>query len=227
MFKHDHIKPTNKSPVQYGILISLHRRSLFRSPSVTRTLSAVETSRLSKSCPRLEMVRCSQGGLTAGCKELKGNSDRQLLNRDVVRDILTVPFALTAALSSLGESTRAAAGAVTETKIVLRCYLDGHRATTTVSSTNPFCAHTLAMERKVHAVLVLGGADERSSCRSLPYITTALSPSPPPLYGVTETDDVSSKWSFVISLMPFLSPVKASRGISSYPNERSYVWYGS
>ncbi|KIJ26200.1 hypothetical protein M422DRAFT_133392, partial [Sphaerobolus stellatus SS14] len=48
------------------------------------------------------------------CKELKGDSDRQLLNRDVVRDILTVPFALTAALSSLGESMRVAVGAVTE-----------------------------------------------------------------------------------------------------------------
>ncbi|KIJ28392.1 hypothetical protein M422DRAFT_270322 [Sphaerobolus stellatus SS14] len=71
---------------------------------MTQTLSAVETSRLSKSCPRLEMPRCSPsaisvGGLTACCQELKGDSDRQLLNRD----ILTVPFALTAALSSSGK----------------------------------------------------------------------------------------------------------------------------
>ncbi|KIJ36894.1 hypothetical protein M422DRAFT_91520, partial [Sphaerobolus stellatus SS14] len=55
------------------------------------------------------------------CKELKDEDDRQLLNPDVVRDIviglsdgLTVPFALTAGLSSLGESRLVVVGGVAE-----------------------------------------------------------------------------------------------------------------
>ncbi|KIJ28917.1 hypothetical protein M422DRAFT_269704 [Sphaerobolus stellatus SS14] len=47
--------------------------------------------------------------------------------------------------------------------------------------------------------------------RSLRCITMARSPSSPSSYGVTETDDVSSKWSLVISLTPFLSPLKSSK----------------
>ncbi|KIJ23354.1 hypothetical protein M422DRAFT_39654, partial [Sphaerobolus stellatus SS14] len=46
-----------------------------------------------------------------------------------------------------------AVSGVAETRIVLRCYHDGHRATTAVPSTNPspctFCAHTPAMQCKV------------------------------------------------------------------------------
>ncbi|KIJ42273.1 hypothetical protein M422DRAFT_31418 [Sphaerobolus stellatus SS14] len=60
-----------------------------------------------------------------------------------------------------------AVSGVAETRIVLRCYHDGHRATTAVPSTNPspctFCAHTPAMQSKVLPILVLGGTDERSS----------------------------------------------------------------
>ncbi|KIJ36836.1 hypothetical protein M422DRAFT_260701 [Sphaerobolus stellatus SS14] len=128
------------------------------------------------------MHRCSPsaisvGGLMPCCKELEGDDDtgRSLLTAMMCEisfvggfpDGLGKLFALTAALSSSGESGRMAVGDVAETRVVLKCYHGGHRATTTVPSTNPsprtFCAHTLAMGRKVHAVLTLGGADERYS----------------------------------------------------------------
>ncbi|TFY73816.1 hypothetical protein EWM64_g10194, partial [Hericium alpestre] len=55
------------------------------------------------------------------CKELKGEDERTLIDPDVVRDIviglsdgLTVPFALTAGLSSLGESKLVVLGGVAE-----------------------------------------------------------------------------------------------------------------
>ncbi|CDO77405.1 hypothetical protein BN946_scf184857.g11 [Trametes cinnabarina] len=55
------------------------------------------------------------------CKELKGDDERTLIDPDVVRDVviglsdgLTVPFALTAGLSSLGESKLVILGGIAE-----------------------------------------------------------------------------------------------------------------
>ncbi|KIJ26188.1 hypothetical protein M422DRAFT_272764 [Sphaerobolus stellatus SS14] len=203
--------------------------TLSRSPFVTKTLLAVETSCLSKFCPRLEMPRCSLCaisvvGLTVCCKELKGDSARQLFNRDVVQDIVGWWLSRWAGDTVCVDGWRVESGLVDASGGAVLMGIVHYRF---LHEPTPFmfCTHTLAMERKAHAILVPGGADEISSRQK--SLLHRDAPFPSPLYGVTEVDDLPSKWNFITSLTPFLSLVKASRGISSYPYERSYAWYGS
>ncbi|KIJ42283.1 hypothetical protein M422DRAFT_254687 [Sphaerobolus stellatus SS14] len=113
---------------------------------MVKTPPAVETSHTSGVCPRLEMPRCSPS---------------EICMVDLMAD---GAVCVDGRLVKFGESMRVAVGGVAEIRVDLRCYLDGHRATTTVYSTKPslltFCAHTLAMERKIRVIPVLGGADE-------------------------------------------------------------------
>ncbi|KAG9096054.1 hypothetical protein FRC06_009114, partial [Ceratobasidium sp. 370] len=65
--------------------------------------------------------RHSEGREGVCCKELKGDDERDLIDPDIVRDIiiglsdgLTVPFALTAGLSSIGNSRLVVIGGIAE-----------------------------------------------------------------------------------------------------------------
>ncbi|KAG8768932.1 hypothetical protein FRC12_005266, partial [Ceratobasidium sp. 428] len=66
-------------------------------------------------------ARNSEGREGVCCKELKGDDERDLIDPDIVRDViiglsdgLTVPFALTAGLSSIGSSRLVVIGGVAE-----------------------------------------------------------------------------------------------------------------
>ncbi|KAI6038590.1 VIT family-domain-containing protein [Pisolithus marmoratus] len=79
------------------------------------TITEGAPSALQTKCDRLSR----EGGVC--CKDLKGEDNRTLINPDVVRDIviglsdgLTVPFALTAGLSSLGQSRFVVMGGLAE-----------------------------------------------------------------------------------------------------------------
>ncbi|KIJ42267.1 hypothetical protein M422DRAFT_254672 [Sphaerobolus stellatus SS14] len=188
----------------------------------------METSRLSKLCPRLEMPRCSPCainvvGLTMCCKELKGDSDRQLLNRDIVQDIVGWWLSRWTGDAVSVDGWRVESGRVDASD---ECYLDGHRPLPFPSWTHPRSRSApihWQWSAKSTPSSFLEALTKEPPGRSLCCIVMA----PFPLYGVTEADDVPSKWNFVISLTPFLSPVKVSRGISSYHYERSYSGYGS
>jgi vacuolar iron transporter family protein len=68
-------------------------------------------------------AKCARNSRADGvcCKELKGDDERTLIDPDIVRDVviglsdgLTVPFALAAGLSSLGESRLVVLGGIAE-----------------------------------------------------------------------------------------------------------------
>ncbi|KLO08771.1 DUF125-domain-containing protein [Schizopora paradoxa] len=115
------------------------------------------------------------------CKDLKGKEERHLLNPDVVRDAiiglsdgLTVPFALTAGLSSLGNSKLVVLGGVAELiagtiSMGVGGFLGSqserhhyfYRFKQVTSRINRSCAGQ--MEREVHEVLGAVGVSEKSS----------------------------------------------------------------
>jgi len=115
------------------------------------------------------------------CKELKGEDDRTLIDPDVVRDVviglsdgLTVPFALTAGLSSLGESRLVIIGGVAELIAgAISMGIGGFLAAQAERDHFHFLRRTTAarvarscageMEREVHAVLGPIGVDESVS----------------------------------------------------------------
>ncbi|KAH9971784.1 membrane fraction protein [Russula vinacea] len=120
-----------------------------------------------------------EGGIC--CQELKGEDERQLIDPDVIRDVviglsdgLTVPFALTAGLSSLGESRLVIVGGVAELIagaismgiggfLASQAERDHHRylRRTTRARVKRSCDGE--MEREVHAILGPVGVDESVS----------------------------------------------------------------
>ncbi|KAH8112892.1 VIT family-domain-containing protein [Phellopilus nigrolimitatus] len=111
------------------------------------------------------------------CKELKGD-ERHLVDPDIVRDVviglsdgLTVPFALTAGLSSLGESRLVVLGGVAELvagRNLHGCWWLLRNVTTTATYTSKplrvcYAQCSGEMEREVHEVLGPIGVDERLS----------------------------------------------------------------
>jgi len=128
-------------------------------------------------------TKCAKQDMTDGicCKELKGDDDRTLIDPDVLRDVviglsdgLTVPFALTAGLSSLGESRLVIVGGVAELIAgAISMGIGGFLASQAERDHFHFLQRTTAarvhrscsgeMEREVHAVLGPVGVDEKLS----------------------------------------------------------------
>ncbi|KAI0831785.1 VIT family-domain-containing protein [Trametes gibbosa] len=115
------------------------------------------------------------------CKELKGDDERTLIDPDVVRDVviglsdgLTVPFALTAGLSSLGESKLVILGGIAELIagaismgiggfLATQAERDHYRYLRKVTSARVLRSCDGEMEREVHAVLGPVGVNEKVS----------------------------------------------------------------
>ncbi|KAL7284703.1 hypothetical protein ACG7TL_002008 [Trametes sanguinea] len=115
------------------------------------------------------------------CKELKGDDERTLIDPDVIRDVviglsdgLTVPFALTAGLSSLGESKLVILGGIAELIagaismgiggfLATQAERDHYRYLRKVTSARVLRSCDGEMEREVHAVLGPVGVDEKVS----------------------------------------------------------------
>ncbi|KAH9929094.1 DUF125-domain-containing protein [Epithele typhae] len=121
-----------------------------------------EVAPLPAKCDRHEPVRSG-----VCCKELKGDDERTLIDPDVVRDVviglsdgLTVPFALTAGLSSLGESKLVILGGIAE---LIAAERDHYRYLKRVTAARVVRSCDGEMEREVHAVLGPVGVDEKIS----------------------------------------------------------------
>jgi len=115
------------------------------------------------------------------CKELKDDDERTLIDPDVVRDIviglsdgLTVPFALTAGLSSLGESKLVVLGGIAELIAgAISMGIGGFLASQAERDHYRFLRHHTAarvlrscageMEREVQAVLGPVGVEDKLS----------------------------------------------------------------
>ncbi|EJF61757.1 hypothetical protein DICSQDRAFT_136275 [Dichomitus squalens LYAD-421 SS1] len=115
------------------------------------------------------------------CKELRGDDERTLVDPDVVRDVviglsdgLTVPFALTAGLSSLGESKLVILGGIAELIagaismgiggfLASQAERDHYRYQQKATAARVWRSCDGEMEREVHAVLGPVGIDEKTS----------------------------------------------------------------
>ncbi|KAI0634315.1 DUF125-domain-containing protein [Trametes polyzona] len=135
-----------------------------------------QPAQLPAKCDRHEPTRSG-----VCCKELKGDDERTLIDPDVVRDVviglsdgLTVPFALTAGLSSLGESKLVILGGIAELIagaismgiggfLATQAERDHYRYLRKVTSARVLRSCDGEMEREVHAVLGPVGVDEKVS----------------------------------------------------------------
>ncbi|CAE6462513.1 unnamed protein product [Rhizoctonia solani] len=115
------------------------------------------------------------------CKELKGDDERNLIDPDVVRDViiglsdgLTVPFALTAGLSSIGNSRLVVIGGIAELIagaismgvggfLASQAERDHFRYLRRTTRDRVLRSCSGEMEREVHAVLGPVGVSEQTS----------------------------------------------------------------
>jgi len=181
------------------------------------------------------------------CKELKGEDERKLINPEVVRDVviglsdgLTVPFALTAGLSSLGESRLVVLGGVAELIAgAISMGIGGFLASQAERDhyyylRNQTAARVLRscageMEREVHAVLGPVGVDEKLStqvaqCLRKLEVDARGSGEWSPGGSTTrlpDTEEGSLKWSDDVGLTPFL--LKFGEQLEEVPTSRLYT----
>ncbi|KAB5592667.1 Protein CCC1 [Ceratobasidium theobromae] len=125
--------------------------------------------------------RNSEGREGVCCKELKGDDERNLIDPDIVRDViiglsdgLTVPFALTAGLSSIGSSRLVVIGGVAELIagaismgvggfLASQAERDHFRYLRRTTRDRVLRSCSGEMEREVHAVLGPIGVSEQMS----------------------------------------------------------------
>ncbi|KAJ7230838.1 membrane fraction protein [Mycena haematopus] len=174
------------------------------------------------------------------CKELKGD-ERTLIDPDIVRDVviglsdgLTVPFALTAGLSSLGESRLVVLGGVAELIAgAISMGIGGFLASQAERDHYRFLRDTTAarvvrscdgeMEREVAEVLAPIGVDERTCravARCLREVEVPSASANPVTTHDLESND-SLRWSKEVGLTPFL--LKFGAGLEEVPTSRLYI----
>ncbi|KAH9038689.1 DUF125-domain-containing protein [Lactarius deliciosus] len=162
------------------------------------------------------------------CQELKGDDERQLIDPDVVRDVviglsdgLTVPFALTAGLSSLGESKLVVLGGIAELIAgAISMGIGGFLASQAERDHYRFLRRTTKarvlrscdgeMEREVHAVLGAVGVD-----KSLLEAESGERSSGLP------DEEHGLRWSQSVGITEFL--LKFGEGLEEVPTRRLYV----
>ncbi|TFK52950.1 DUF125-domain-containing protein [Heliocybe sulcata] len=176
------------------------------------------------------------------CKELKDEDERTLIDPDVVRDVviglsdgLTVPFALTAGLSSLGNSRVVVLGGVAELIAgAISMGIGGFLASQAEGDHYRFQAkHTAArvvrscageMEREVHAILGPVGVDESLS-RQVANCLREVEVGSDAGYSSSASSDAESntklKFQPSVGLTPFL--LKFGEGIEEVPTMRMYT----
>ncbi|KAJ7231318.1 membrane fraction protein [Mycena rebaudengoi] len=192
-------------------------------------------------------ARCSRHIRPDGvcCKELKGD-DRTLIDPDVVRDViiglsdgLTVPFALTAGLSSLGESRLVVLGGVAELIagalsmgiggfLASQAERDHYRFLRTTTSARVIRSCDGEMEREVADVLAPIGVDDKT-CRAVARCLRDVEVrSPSAGHHINQPNDLESsgsddslRWSKEVGLTPFL--LKFGQGLEEVPTRRLYI----
>ncbi|KAF8508450.1 DUF125-domain-containing protein [Hysterangium stoloniferum] len=188
-------------------------------------------------------AKCDRHGRPNGicCKELKGEDERHLLDPDVVRDIviglsdgLTVPFALTAGLSSLGESRLVVVGGVAELIagaismgiggfLASQAERDHYRYLQKATSARVIRSCAGEMEREVHAVLGPVGVPERlsrqvaDSLRKVEVDSGGLGA----VSGPPSEEEGTLRWSKDVGLTAFL--LKFGEGLDEVPTRRLYI----
>jgi len=198
---------------------------------------APQSTPLPAKCARHELGR--EG---VCCKELKDEDERTLINPDVVRDVviglsdgLTVPFALTAGLSSLGNSRVVVLGGIAELIAgAISMGIGGFLASQAERDHYRFQArHTAArvlrscageMEREVYAVLGPVGVDESLS-RRVANCLREVEVGSDAAYNPNAPADIESstklKFQPTVGLTPFL--LKFGEGIEEVSVSRMYT----
>ncbi|KAF9230362.1 VIT family-domain-containing protein [Melanogaster broomeanus] len=185
-------------------------------------------------------AKCDRQGRQGGvcCKELKDEDDRTLVNPDVVRDVviglsdgLTVPFALTAGLSSLGESRLVVLGGIAELIagaismgiggfLASQAERDHYRFLKRHTSSRVLRSCEGEMEREVYAILGPAGVDERTSqavtkcLRDVEYDTGSNLPP-------ADEETQLLRWKPEMGLTHFL--LKFGEGLQEVPTIRLYT----
>ncbi|RDX45832.1 DUF125-domain-containing protein [Lentinus brumalis] len=197
-------------------------------------------------CDRHERVRSG-----VCCKELKGDDERTLIDPDVVRDVviglsdgLTVPFALAAGLSSLGESKLVILGGIAELIagaismgiggfLASQAERDHYRYQQKVTAARVLRSCDGEMEREVHAVLGPVGVDEKVSrqvaanLREVEFSTAGDGPSQITRAStasdatLTMEEGTTLRWAKNVGLTAFL--LKFGEGIEEVPTMRMYA----
>ncbi|KAI0729545.1 VIT family-domain-containing protein [Fomitopsis betulina] len=197
-------------------------------------------------CDRHEPVR---DGVC--CKDLVNDDERTLIDPDVVRDVviglsdgLTVPFALTAGLSSLGESKLVILGGIAELIagaismgiggfLASQAERDHYRYLRRQTRARVLRSCEGEMEREVHAVLGPVGVDERTS-RAVAHClmnvevdshgegasSTAVGSDTASRVSTTDSE-AGLKWSGSVGLSAFL--LKFGEGLEEVPTRRLYT----
>ncbi|KIY70251.1 DUF125-domain-containing protein [Cylindrobasidium torrendii FP15055 ss-10] len=174
------------------------------------------------------------------CKDLKAD-DQHLIDPDVVRDViiglsdgLTVPFALTAGLSSLGESKLVVLGGVAELIagaismgiggfLASQAERDHYRFLHKQTAQRVIRSCSGEMEREVAEVLEPFGVEEvtsRAVAKNLRDVeldgNTDSSPASP-----SDEESLSLRWSKEVGLTAFL--LKFGEGLEEVPTKRLYI----
>ncbi|KAH9934175.1 VIT family-domain-containing protein [Fomitopsis serialis] len=175
------------------------------------------------------------------CKELIGDDDRTLVDPDVVRDVviglsdgLTVPFALTAGLSSLGESKLVILGGIAELIagaismgiggfLASQAERDHYRYLRKQTRARVLRSCEGEMEREVYGVLGPVGVDEKTS-RAVAHCLMNVEVDS---HGEGSTTAAGSdseaglRWSSSVGLSAFL--LKFGEGLEEVPTKRLYI----
>ncbi|KZT65001.1 DUF125-domain-containing protein [Daedalea quercina L-15889] len=184
------------------------------------------------------------------CKELIGDDERTLIDPDVVRDIviglsdgLTVPFALTAGLSSLGESKLVILGGIAELIagaismgiggfLASQAERDHYHYLRKQTRARVLRSCEGEMEREVHAVLGPVGVDEKTS-RAVAHClmnvevdshgegSTTVAGSETASRASTSDSEAGLRWSGSVGLSAFL--LKFGEGLEEVPTRRLYT----
>ncbi|KAH8101720.1 VIT family-domain-containing protein [Cristinia sonorae] len=176
------------------------------------------------------------------CKDLKDDDERTLIDPDVVRDVviglsdgLTVPFALTAGLSSLGESKLVILGGIAELIAgAISMGIGGFLASQAERDHYRYLKKTTAarvvrscdgeMEREVYGVLGPIGVDEKTSrmvARCLRDVEVDTAGEGSSASSSHSTEEGGLKWSSSVGLSAFL--LKFGEGLEEVPTRRMYI----
>ncbi|KAG6909427.1 hypothetical protein DXG01_000580 [Tephrocybe rancida] len=205
-------------------------------PLTTAPVWPITSSRSGVTVPLI--ANCGQPDRQDGicCKELKAD-ERTLIDPDVVRDVviglsdgLTVPFALTAGLSSLGESKLVVLGGVAELIAgAISMGIGGFLASQSERDHYRYLRHQTAarvirscdgeMEREVANVLEPVGVDEKT-CKS---VAQCLMEVELQKHGSVHPRDEETalRWSGEVGITAFL--LKFGLGMEEVPNRRLYI----
>ncbi|KAL1760712.1 VIT family-domain-containing protein [Schizophyllum commune] len=172
------------------------------------------------------------------CKELKDPDERTLIDPDIVRDVviglsdgLTVPFALTAGLSSLGESKLVVLGGVAELIAgAISMGIGGFLGSQSERDHYRYLKrHTAArvdrsceeeMEREVTEILGPVGVDPQT-CNLVARSLRKAEDSAGSSSGGRDEEEGSLRWAKDVGLTAFL--LKFGEGLEEVPDKRMYI----